>query len=131
MGIRMAEIFIHLVKQMVIFLIAGQTILHFGIGRQYERYVRLILSLMLVTQLLSAAVSILPAGQELDIWGSGKGIRESFRSDWEDNMEQFEKKLYQKQEELEDWQKRRMQETSEEESMKDSRQIKVEEITIQ
>ena len=131
MGIRMAEIFIHLVKQMVIFLIAGQTILHFGIGRQYERYVRLILSLMLVTQLLSAAVSILPAGQELDSWGSGKGIRESFRSGWEDNMEQFEKKLYQKQEELEDWQKRKMQETSEEESMKDSRQIKVEEITIQ
>ena len=127
----MAEIFIHLVKQMVIFLIAGQTILHFGIGRQYERYVRLILSLMLVTQLLSAAVSILPAGQELDIWGSGKGIRESFRSGWEDNMEQFEKKLYQKQEELEDWQKRKMQETSEEESMKDSRQIKVEEITMQ
>lgn len=127
----MAGVFIRLMKQMVIFLIAGQTLLHFGMGKQYERYVKLVISLMLAAQLLSAAISLFPTGKRLWEWGSGKGMREVVEEGWEMNMEEFENKLYRKQEEFEDWQKNKQQQADKEEKAAQSRQIKVEEIRIQ
>ncbi|MBQ3105684.1 MAG: hypothetical protein IJC59_07500 [Lachnospiraceae bacterium] len=49
----MGELFVDLVKSVCIFLITGQSILHFGIGRGYEKYVRAVISFMVAAQLIS------------------------------------------------------------------------------
>ena len=40
----MLSVFIELVKRVGIFVIIGQTILHFGIGKEYEKYMKLVIS---------------------------------------------------------------------------------------
>lgn len=57
----MGEAFIFLVKRIGIFLIIGQTILHFGIGAGYEKYVRVVISFMVVAQLAAGILSFFHA----------------------------------------------------------------------
>ena len=134
----MAEVFIGLVKKMVIFLVAGQTILHFGMGKQYERYVKLIISLMMVAQLLSAGFGLFSHGKDRMLLTKEKKLISSFEEGWKVNMEEFEKHLYEKQEEFEDrWKSQDLQpkETGEAGNFQDSGtqygRIRIEEIRIQ
>ena len=130
----MAEVFIGLVKKIVIFLVAGQTILHFGMGKQYERYVKLIISLMVVVQLLSAGFGFFSPGKERELLAGEERMISSFEERWKRNMEEFEERLYQKQEEFEGgWRKQDLQpqETEAGEAQTGQNQIIIEEIKIQ
>ncbi len=98
----MAEMFIGLVKKMVIFLVAGQTILHFGMGKQYERYVKLIISLMMVAQFLSAGFGFFSPAMEREFLAGEERLISSFQERWRVNLEEFEERLYRKQEEFEE-----------------------------
>ena len=57
----MAGDFLNLLKQTCIFMLAGQMILHFVPASQYEKYVKLMLGLMVLSQI---AVPILSFGKE-------------------------------------------------------------------
>ena len=48
----MFAVFLEDMKQLTIFMIVGQTILHFGVSKRYEKYVKLILAFMIVAQLV-------------------------------------------------------------------------------
>ena len=50
----MFSIFLELVKKVGIFVIIGQTIMHFGIGKQYEKYMKLLMSFMVAAQVIFA-----------------------------------------------------------------------------
>lgn len=133
----MAAMFIQLVKKMVIFLVVGQTILHFGIGRQYERYVKLLISLMVAAQLVAAASGLFAAFAE-GFTGLAKGMGYSpVESSWEKEMEAFEKAMEGKQSELNARLEERtgeiLQEADyrQEEEQQERNQIRVEEIRIQ
>lgn len=126
----MAEIFIGLVKQMVIFLIAGQTILHFGMGRQYEKYIKLIISLMIVANLISAFVSLWRQVPESGFAGKANFTTESFEERWQYNMGVFQEELEEKQRLIEEkWVETEKEQTGEEVKSGYS-EIFVEEIVI-
>lgn len=54
----MVNDFLQDLKQVGIFLIIGQTILHFRPGKQYEKYMRLMISMMIMSQLMIPIFSI-------------------------------------------------------------------------
>lgn len=127
----MAELFINLAKRMVIFLIAGQTFLHFGMGKPYERYVKLTISLMLVAQLVSAVFGFLFSANRESLLNPGGEEWSSFEQQWESNQAEFEKRLYMQQSRLEQEWKEKVEELSIDEDRGEENQIKIEEIRIQ
>lgn len=126
----MADVFIDLVKRMVIFLIAGQTILHFGMGKQYERYVKLTISLMLVAQLVSAFTGFFPFFPKNSLNMAGEEGRASFEKRWEENIEEFGEKLDLQQKEMEKEWEEEVRKMNHEEERKEESQINIEEIKI-
>lgn len=50
----MFAVFMELVKRVGIFVIIGQTILHFGISTKYEKYMKLVISFMVGAQIIFA-----------------------------------------------------------------------------
>ena len=94
----MGEVFIGIAKRVGIFLIAGQTILHFGVGKQYEKYVKLIISFMAAAQLILGFGGLF---QETTEGGLTKLFAKDFEKKWENHILQFETELEKKQEQLE------------------------------
>lgn len=50
----MFSVFMELVKRVGVFVIIGQTILHFGISKKYEKYMKLVISFMVGAQIFFA-----------------------------------------------------------------------------
>ena len=48
----MFSIFVENLKRLSVFIIVSQTILHFGVGRKFEKYLKLVFSFMIVAQLV-------------------------------------------------------------------------------
>lgn len=77
-----------LVKRVGIFVIIGQTILHFGISKQYEKYMKLVISFMIGAQIVFAfGVYVKQDKKEIPVMSV-----EEYRQAWEINMEEMEKK---------------------------------------
>ncbi len=78
----MLSLFLENLKRLSVFIVISQTILHFGVGRKYEKYIKLILSFMVVAQLVFAISSYF----DLDI-GFIRGIsKENYYNQWEQYM---------------------------------------------
>ncbi len=78
----MLSLFLENLKRLSVFIVISQTILHFGVGRKYEKYIKLILSFMVVAQLVFAISSYF----DLDS-GFMKGIsKENYYNQWEQYM---------------------------------------------
>lgn len=79
----MFSVFLELVKRVGIFVIIGQTILHFGISKKYEKYMKLVISFMVAAQVIFAF------GVYLDrekTWGMIISSEE-YMEEWNLNME--------------------------------------------
>ena len=48
----MLQMFVENLKRLSVFIIVSQTILHFGVGRKFEKYLKLVFSFMVVAQLV-------------------------------------------------------------------------------
>ena len=48
----MLQLFVENLKRLSVFIIVSQTILHFGVGRKFEKYLKLVFSFMVVAQLV-------------------------------------------------------------------------------
>ena len=94
----MGNVFIGIAKRVGIFLIAGQTILHFGVGKQYEKYVKLMISFMAAAQLIVGFGSLF---QETTEGGLTRIFAKDFEQKWEEHILHFETELGKKQEQLE------------------------------
>lgn len=85
----MLSVFLELVKKVGIFVIVGQTIQHFGIGKKYERYVKLVISIMVVAQVVFAFGIYVKQFQKQGILVSGS----EYQKEWEVNMDKVEEKM--------------------------------------
>jgi len=83
------SVFLDLVKKVGIFVIIGQTIQHFGISKKYERYVKLVISIMVVAQIVFSFGIYVKQFQKQGIFVSGS----EYRKEWEINMGKVEEKM--------------------------------------
>ncbi len=90
----MFSVFLELVKRVGIFVIIGQTVLHFGISKEYEKYMKLVVSLMVVAQVIFAFGSY---GKK-DGTNSFMVSSEEYYERWEENMKELEKEFENRQE---------------------------------
>ena len=85
----MFSVFMGLVKRVGIFVIIGQTILHFGISKKYEKYMKLVMSFMIGAQIVFAfGVYWGQEGEEIHVISP-----EEYFEAWECNMEEMEKTI--------------------------------------
>ncbi len=79
-------IFLDNLKRLSIFIIISKTILHFGIGKKFEKYLKLILSFMIVAQLVFALGSFFQQDK-----GFLAGLsKENYYEQWEKYMGELE-----------------------------------------
>ena len=83
----MFSVFLELVKRVGIFIIIGQTIQHFGISKKYEKYMKLVISFMVVAQIIFAFSTYTKQIQRYGLTVSGK----EYMKEWENNMQKVEK----------------------------------------
>lgn len=83
----MFAVFLENLKRLSVFIIISQTILHFGVGRKYEKYVKLVLSFMVIAQLVFSLTSYFYSGNRLRDGFS----KEKYYLQWEEYMKGFEK----------------------------------------
>lgn len=88
----MLNVFVELVKRVGIFVIIGQTILHFGIGKEYEKYMKLVISFMVAAQVVFAFGVYFDKDHSV-VWGG----KEEYYESWNRNMQALEEELQRKQ----------------------------------
>lgn len=97
----MGDIFVEMVKKVGIFIIVGQTLLHFGVGKRYEKYYKLIISLMVVSLLVSGFGAFIQSGKELGIRKAFTSGKEEYYESWKQYTKRFEEKVLSGQKEIE------------------------------
>lgn len=85
----MFSVFMELVKRVGIFVIIGQTILHFGISKKYEKYMKLVISFMVGAQIVLAfGVYFKQDDEQVNFMAA-----EEYLKTWETNMEELEERV--------------------------------------
>ena len=91
-------IFLENLKRLTIFIVISKTILHFGIGKKFEKYLKLILSFMVVAQLVFAIGSCFHSNR-----GIMEGMTiEGYYARWEEYMQVLDEEYEKGQSTLED-----------------------------
>ena len=85
----MFSVFMELVKRVGIFVIIGQTILHFGISKKYEKYMKLVMSFMIGAQIVFA-FGVYWRQEEKEIYVP---TPEEYFGAWERSMDEMEKTI--------------------------------------
>ena len=85
----MLLVFLELVKKVGIFVIIGQTIQHFGISKKYEKYMKFMISIIVVAQITFAFGIYIKQFKNRGIFMSGS----EYRNEWETNMKKVEEKI--------------------------------------
>lgn len=125
----MFSVFLELVKRVGIFVIIGQTILHFGISKEYEKYMKLVVSFMVAAQVVFAFTSYIKK-EENDSWMISS---KEYYQRWEENMQDLEEEFLERQDVLNKNLEQRFQTVGEGESgdkQESFNEIKVEKIEI-
>jgi len=126
----MFSVFLELVKRVGIFVIIGQTMIHFGISKEYEKYTRLVVSLMVAAQIVFAFHSYLRKEE----WDGRIMFSEKYYEQWDENMKELEEEFIGRQEEVKQNLEKRFQVKEgmgETEGYSSINEIKIEKIIIQ
>lgn len=126
----MFTVFLELAKRVGIFVIIGQTVLHFGISKNYEKYMKLIFSFIVAVQIVFAFDSYFEEEEKI----SWKMFSEDYYEQWEENMKKMEQNFVENQSQMkESLEQRFYQEKIEEEENKreDVQKIRIEKIVVQ
>ena len=120
----MFSVILEEMKQLTIFMIVGQTILHFGVSKKFERYVKLILAFMVVSQIVFSVGSFFPSKSH--VWKPLS--KQEYYAKWEEYVTELEEKIEKQQTSLE----RKMYEESAEsiEHIEENRSVIIEDICI-
>lgn len=94
----MLSVFFELVKRVGIFMIIGQTILHFGISKEYEKYMKMVISFMVAAQIIFSFGAYFCQDSFYTLILDTKEYYET----WDKNRKEIEEALWQHQEELKD-----------------------------
>ena len=121
----MLQLFVENLKRLSVFIIVSQTILHFGVGRKFEKYLKLVFSFMVVAQL------VFSIGAYFDF---EHGIQEFISQDnYEQRLEEYMGRLEQEYELHQSELESRLQQTHEVENKNnkgEANSIRVERIRI-
>lgn len=94
----MFQIFLDMSKKVGIFMIISQTLLHMGIAKTYEKYIRLIISFMVAAQIIFSFISF---GQ-IERQDFFTFMKEDFQMQWENKLAEFEVELDEMKEKIEE-----------------------------
>ena len=92
----MFSIFFEAVKRICVFMIISQTFLHLGIGVKYAKYVKFVISFMVVAQLIFSFSAYF--SQKEHIFSSV--LKQEYDAQWEEYMQEIERTFETKQLEL-------------------------------
>lgn len=126
----MFSVFLELVKRVGIFVIIGQTILNFGISKNYEKYMKLILSFMVTAQVVFAFGSYFHKEEKI----SWKMFSKEYYEQWEENRKEIEAEFVNRQLQLTENLEERFQKTKEmgvQREKENGKRIEIEKIIIQ
>lgn len=94
----MVNIFLEMSKKVGVFMIISQTLMHLGIAKSYEKYIRLIISFMAAAQIIFSFAAFFQV--------ENSGILECFKTDfqeeWKQELKAFDEKLQEIRENLND-----------------------------
>lgn len=93
----MFSVFLDLGKKIGIFILVGQTVIHFGIGRKYEAYMKLVISLMVVVQIAVTFGAYL----QKDTYELWQVTEEEYYEKWETMMKDMEDSFKKEQKSME------------------------------
>lgn len=68
-------------------MIISQTLLHLGIARKYEKYIRLVISFMVAAQVIFSFAAFSRVHKKPEV------LEEGFMEAWEGEMQEFEKEM--------------------------------------
>ena len=68
--------FLDFMKQMGIFIICAQSLIHFCAGKAYEKYIRLLVGIMILAQLTAPVRSFLSGAGTEELWAETERFRE-------------------------------------------------------
>lgn len=93
----MFSVFLDVIKRIGIFIIVSQAILHFGIGRKYETYMKLVVSFMVIAQIIFSFGIYLGKEGETVFFVS----EEEYYEQWNENLKRMEENFKNKQKDME------------------------------
>lgn len=123
----MVGIFMEMSKKVGIFMIISQTLMHLGIGKKYEKYIRLVISLMVAAQIIFSFTSFFRI--EKDTLFHFRG--EDFQKEWKKDMETFDDNMQRIQEEISEKMKLNIEEEGSTAGMKEDGKIQIRRIKIE
>lgn len=121
------EIFLGVLKKVTVFMIIGKTILNLGVGKEYEKYIKVIMAFMVILQIWAGINST------LQVMSFQKKEGSDFYTSWQEEMKNFEQELRFHQKEIEDtWMEYEIQqqEVGEDKSSQQEDNIQIEKIKI-
>jgi len=122
----MVTVFLEMVKKVGIFMIISQTLLHLGIARKYEKYIRLAISFMIAAQMIFSFAAFSKIQNKVEYQ---KG---NFMEEWEEEMQGFENNMEEVQEKFYEKLKSQVAENSKViEEHNEAKEIHVETIKIE
>ena len=83
----MFSVFLEAVKRISVFMIISQTFLHLGIGVKYEKYVKFVISFMVVAQLIFSFSAYFSQKEHV----FSKVLKQEYDMQWEDYMQEIER----------------------------------------
>ncbi len=119
---------LEVIKRIGIFIIVSQMILHFGIGRKYETYMKLVVSIMVVAQMIFSFGFYVEQNEEEGFIMS----EEEYYESWNENLKRMEESLKKEQKDMKFQIKENvMEENQQQQEMESAARIQIEKIVIQ
>lgn len=124
----LTESVLEMIKKVTVFMMIGKMILNLGIGKEYEKYTKLIISLMAVIQIWSGVKNMV---QTISVEGIFTE-KNQFYEAWEEERRRFEEQLYEQQGYIEEiWNKEEAKKEEAEQNSSDKGiKIRIEKIKI-
>ncbi len=124
----MFSVFLDVIKRIGIFIIVSQAILHFGIGRKYETYMKLVVSFMVIAQIIFSFGIYLGKEEKTVFFVS----EEEYYEQWNENLKRMEENFKNKQKDMEyELKENSLHEGEKTEEKNPDRRIQIEKIVIQ
>lgn len=118
----MVSIFLDMAKKVGIFMIISQTLMHLGMAKTYEKYIRLVISFMAVAQIIFSFAAFF----KIENTGFLECFQADFQEEWKQEVKVFDEQMQEIREKINEKIKVDMQESEESERVtEESERIKV------
>ena len=85
----MVNIFLEMTKKVGIFMIISQTLMHLGMAKKYEKYIRLVISFMVAAQIIFSFAAFFKI-ENSAVW---EFLERDFQQEWKQEVREFDEQL--------------------------------------